>query len=73
MNSELLSIMSRRRTVRNFTSESVDQEKIDNPTFHTIGGYLKSYEYKEAFLKSWNEATIEDRKLVEDLPNFELN
>jgi len=50
-----------------------DQEKIDYPTFHTTGGYLKSYEYQEAFKKSWNEASEEDRVLVEKLPNFDAD
>jgi len=54
-------------------SNMTDQEKIDNETFHTMGGYLKSYEYKEAFRKSWDSSTEEDRKLVEILPNFDAD
>ena len=50
-----------------------DQEKIDNNTFHTTGGYLKSHEYKEAFQKSWEAASDEDRKLVDQLPNFDAD
>jgi len=53
--------------------DMTDQEKIDNPTFHTTGGYLKSYEYQEAFQKSWDAASEEDRKKVEALPNFDAD
>ena len=56
-----------------FEYDMSDQEKIDNPTFHTTGGYLKSYEYQEAFQKSWNAASEEDRKKVESLPNFDAD
>jgi hypothetical protein len=50
-----------------------DQEKIDNTTFHTTGGYLKKYDYKEAFQKSWNKASKEDQGAVKALPNFDAD
>ena len=54
-------------------SDMTDQEKVDNPTFHTTGGYLKSHEYQEAFQKAWDGASEEDRALVEKLPNFDAD
>ena len=54
-------------TVSNMT----EQEKTDNPTYKTTGGYLKVYEYKEAWLKAWNSATEEDKQLLYALPNFD--
>jgi len=48
-----------------------DREKKDHPEYKTTGGYLKSYEYKEAFQKSWDEADPEDRKRVWDIPGFD--
>jgi len=48
-----------------------DKEKVDNDTFHTTGGYLKSYDYKEAFQKSYNEASQEDKDKLLKLPNFD--
>jgi len=51
--------------------DMTDQEKIDNNTFHITGGYLKSYTYKEAFQKSWDEADEEDRAKLFELPNFD--
>ena len=54
-----------------FEDEMTDQEKVDYDTFRTTGGYLKSYEYKEAFQKSWDEADEEDRALLFKLPEFD--
>jgi len=47
------------------------QEKADHPEYKTTGGYLKTYNYKEAFKKSWDNAPEEDRKKIFDLPNFD--
>jgi len=47
------------------------KEKLENKSFKTTGGYLKKYDYKEAFKNSWDEATQEDRDLLFKLPNFD--
>ena len=47
-----------------------DVEKQENPSFSCTGGYLKKYDYKEAFTKSVTEASKEDRDLIRALPNF---
>mgnify|MGYP001626848349 CR=1 FL=1 len=52
-------------------SEMTEEEKRDNPTYKDTGGYLKKYEYKEAFKKSWDNANKEDRKRILDCPNFD--
>ncbi len=49
------------------------QDKIDNPTFHTTGGYLKEYGYQEAFKKSFEDAHQEDRDKLHNLPNFDAD
>ena len=56
-----------------FESEITDAEKIEQPTFHYCDGYLKRYDYKEAFKKSWDDATTEDRELIKYLPNFDAD
>ena len=56
-----------------FESSMSDQDKIDNPTFHTTGGYLKEYGYQEAFKKSFEDADQEDRDRVFNLPNFDAD
>jgi hypothetical protein len=56
-----------------FISENkmTDSEKELNPDYKISGGYLKEYSYKEAFKKSWDNATKEDKDLLEKLPNFD--
>jgi hypothetical protein len=48
-----------------------DQEKIDNPSCETTGGYLRVYDYQEAWRKAWDGATDEDKELLYALPNFD--
>ena len=48
-----------------------DKEKADNPDYEVVGGYLKVFDYKEAFQKSYDEASEEDKKLLIKLPNFD--
>ncbi|MFU8927524.1 hypothetical protein [Acinetobacter puyangensis] len=50
-----------------------DVEKQENPSFSCTGGYLKKYDYKEAFTKSVTEASKEDRDLIRALPNFDAD
>ena len=47
-----------------------DKEKEDNESYKTTGGYLKEYDYKEAFQQSYNKASQEDKDLLLKLPNF---
>jgi hypothetical protein len=51
-------------------SEMSEEEKEAHPSYKTTGGYLKVYEYKEAFMKSWDNAPVEDREKLFKLPNF---
>ena len=51
-------------------SDMSDVEKQENPSFSCTGGYLKKYDYKEAFTKSVTEASKEERDLIRALPNF---
>ena len=48
-----------------------DEEKEENAFAEYTKGYLKTYEFKEAFKKSFEEAEIEDVKKTLDLPNFD--
>ena len=58
-----------------YKEDMTEQEKEENPTYETTGGYLKTYEYKEAFQNSYNSLSEEERikqtKLLRDLPNFD--
>jgi hypothetical protein len=52
-------------------SDMTDKEKQDNPEYGTIGGYVKSYTYHEAWRKAWDNASDEDKELLYKLPNFD--
>ena len=52
-------------------SDMTDQEKEDNPTYKSTGGYLKVYDYQEAFQASYAQATREEQLAIKDLPNFD--
>lgn len=47
------------------------QEKTENPFHAVTGGIVRTYSYKEAFQRSWENADPEDRIKVKDLPNFD--
>lgn len=50
-----------------------DKEKKSNPSHETTGGYLKSYEYQEAFKLSYDNASKKDKQLLLKLPNFDAD
>jgi len=51
-------------------SDMIDEEKKSYPNAYVCDGYLKSYEYKEAWRNAFNKATKEDITLLKKLPNF---
>ena len=50
------------------TKEEKEEHKEE---YKVTGGYLKVYDYKEAFKKSWDNTTPEDRAKTKLLPNFD--
>lgn len=52
-------------------SEMTDEEKKADPQFYVRGGYLKEYEYKEAWANFWKDTDEENRKKFLNLPNFD--
>ena len=57
-------------------SKMSQQEKKQHPEYVTTGGYMKKYDYKTAFRKSFEEARRkpdwpEQRQMLLDLPNFD--
>jgi hypothetical protein len=51
--------------------DMTDEEKKADPEFYVRGGYLKTYEYKEAWANFWKETDEENRKKFLALPNFD--
>ena len=52
-------------------TEMTDQEKIDNPTFHTCGGYLRKNDWFAEWSKAFASASAEDVQKARDLPGFD--
>jgi hypothetical protein len=50
-----------------------DKEKIDNKNAFVCEGYLKTFEYKEAWVEAYKTATKEDITLLKALPNFDAD
>jgi len=55
------------------SNEMTNEEKENHPTHETTGGYLKEYEYQEAFKLSYEKASKEDKELIFKLPNFDAD
>ena len=52
----------------NYLSE---EQKINNPHYNICGGALVKFDYKQAVQKSYSEATKEEQRCIEDLPNYD--
>ena len=53
--------------------DMTDAEKVENPTFHTCGGYLRVNDMAEEWRKARESASEEDIQAVRDLPNFDYD
>ncbi len=51
-------------------SDMTDDEKAQYPLCKNTGGYLKKYDYKEAFKKSFDNASKEEQQAIKKLPNW---
>ena len=47
-----------------------DVDKINHPDYDIVGGYLKVRPYKDAFMRSWEQADPADRIRIKDVPGF---
>jgi hypothetical protein len=52
------------------TEDMTDEEKAEYPEHTTTGGYIKVLDYYQAWRRSWDKASDEDRRKTLDLPNF---
>lgn len=46
------------------------EEKKAHPEFGNTGGFLRTNDFKESFVKAWSAASAEQKKWFTDLPNF---
>lgn len=47
-----------------------DTEKENDKAKKLIGGYLKTYNYKEACATWWDKLTEENKQIIQEMPNF---
>jgi hypothetical protein len=51
---------------------ATEKEKKEHKTeIESCGGFLKTLEYKEAWKLAWNKASVDERKKLFDLPNWD--
>jgi len=50
--------------------DMTDEEKEQHEEYKTIGGYLRTYTYKEAWGNLWNSLDIEEKDIIQRIPNF---
>ncbi len=48
-----------------------DEEKAENPTYKTTGGYLKVLEESEIVQLWWDELSDEQKEIIKGIPNFD--
>lgn len=48
-----------------------EAEKKESLCRQAIGGYLKTYTYKEACKNWWDNMTEENKEIVKNMPNFD--
>ncbi len=48
-----------------------DEEKTENPTYKTTGGYLKVLEESEIAQLWWDELSDEQKEIIKGIPNFD--
>lgn len=51
--------------------EMTDEEKSENPSCKTTGGFLRIVSYKDAWRNWWKGASADDRLKIKNLPNFD--
>ena len=50
---------------------SEEEKQKHKAEIETCGGFLKTLDYKDAWRLAWNKASIEERKKLFDLPNWD--
>ena len=53
------------------SDEMSEGERVSNPTHSITGGFLRVYEYQEAWQRSWDKAGEYDRRKVLALPHWD--
>jgi hypothetical protein len=54
-----------------YEDDMTDEEKVENPTYKTTGGYLKILDESECAQIWWDGLEDEDKKIIQSIPNFD--
>ena len=54
-----------------YSQNMTEEEKKEHPEHETTGGYLKTVSFKDACALMWERMTEEEKKSVEEIPNFD--
>lgn len=52
-----------------YTEEEIEKDESKK----LIGGYLKSYTYKEACKNWWKNMSTKNKEIIKSIPNFDAN
>ncbi len=56
-----------------YSENMTEQEKKDNPYHETLGGYLKTVNFKDACKIMWDKLSKDEKEEVKKIPNFDSN
>ena len=54
-----------------YESDMTDEEKEENPTYKTTGGYLKVFDKSESAQIWWDGLSDENKEIIKSIPNFD--
>lgn len=70
MQTDWYRMLFRNPLILNEWIDCTDEEKKDGKIKELIGGYLKTYSYKDACKIWWNKYTDEEKAVIMSMPNF---
>jgi len=53
--------------------DMTEEEKAKHPECQVVGGYSKTYDYKEMWQRGWEKDTEENKQKFLNLPNFDAD
>ena len=56
-----------------YEEDMTDEEKVENPTYKTTGGYLKILDESECAQIWWDGLEDEKKKIIQSIPNFDTD
>ena len=54
-----------------YAEDMTDQEKLDYPSYETIGGYLKRCDISKVYQEWWDRLSGDQKQIIREIPNFD--